>query len=229
MFNSPKNNPFSIKYRLVRSFLTALSLPFVKKICGSENLVKEGSLIIAANHVSHIDWAFFFNRFSAIANRHVHSFATTKYYNVPIFRFYVELAQGIWMSPKESVRSLYIALEYLKHNEIVMVFPEGTRSPDGKIRKGKPGVATLALQAKTPVVPVGLINTDKVLPRGAVLPRLARCEANIGKPLEFSEYYKDYDESIEQNGTDKILEIEEEVVRIIMKEIAGLSNQEYPY
>lgn len=227
MFNSPKNNPFSTKYRLVRLFLIILSLPFIKKINGIQNLLKQNPFIIAANHTSHIDWAFFYNRFSAITKKYMHCFATIKYYKVFLFRFYVNLSQSIWMDPRQPMRSIFIALQYLRHGEIVSVFPEGTRSPDGKIRKGKTGVAALALQAKVPVVPVGLIGTHNVLPKGAFFPRLARCEANIGEALEFKEYYKDYDEAVDSNDSDRIKKIEEEVTRKIMQEIARLSNQEY--
>lgn len=229
MFTSPKSNPFPIKYRFVRFLFILASLPFVKKISGTENLFRKGPFIIAGNHASHIDWLFVFNRFTAIMKRHAHCFATAKYFSNPFFKFYVELSQCIRMDPKTGARSLLTALEYLKHGEIVEIFPEGTRSLDGKIRKGKTGVAALALATKVPVVPVGLINTHKVLPHGAAFPRFARCEANIGKALEFSRYYKDYDEAIDQNDQDRILEIEENIVRIIMKEIARLSNQEYPY
>jgi len=224
-----RKESFSLKYRFVRILLILLSLPYIKKINGTQNLLKQNPYIIAANHASHIDWAFFYNRFSAITKRHVHCFATIKYYNVPFFNLYVTLSQSIWMDPRQPVRSMYAALEYLKHGEIVAIFPEGTRSPDGKIKKGKTGVAALVLQAKVPVVPVGLIGTDKVLPKGAVLPRFARCQANIGEPMRFDTFYKEHDEAVDQNDQDKILEIEEKVTRIIMKEIARLSDQEYPY
>ena len=118
---------------------------------------------------------------------------------------------------------------HLKENEIIGIFPEGGRSPDGKIKKGKPGVAILALSTKVPVVPVGFVNTQKVLPMGSIIPRPARCEVNIGEPLKFENYYKNYDKAIQHNNQIKKADIEEKVVRIIMQDIARLSNQEYPY
>ena len=224
-----KKQNFCLSYRLIRFLFILASLPYVKKISGTENLIREGPFIIAANHASHIDWLFIFNCFTAIMKRHAHCFATIKYYDNPFFRLYVDLSQCILMDPKAGLRSLLTALEYLKHGEVVEIFPEGTRSPDGKIRKGKTGTAALALTAKVPVVPVGLIDTHKVLPKGAAFPRFARCEAHIGKAMEFKEYYKEYDEAISQNQAEMVLEIEEKVIRIIMQEIARLSNQEYPY
>jgi hypothetical protein len=66
------------------------------------------------------------------------------------------------------------------------------------------------------------------MPRGRILPRPQRCEINIGAPLEFKEFYNEYDEAIGQKDQAKIREIEEKVVRIIMKKIVRLSNQEHP-
>jgi len=224
-----KSSSFSISYKLIRFLVILISLPFVKKINGAENLLREGPFIIAANHASHIDWIFFFPRFTAIIKRHIHTFAQTKYYNSPLFRAYVNGSQGIWVDPNITARSLLTGVQYLKHGEPLATFPEGTRSPDGKIRKGNIGTAILILQAKVPLVPVGLVNTHKVLPKGAAFPRFARCEANIGKLIKFDSFYKDYDDAINQNNREKIREIEEKVTQIIMKEIARLSNQEYPY
>jgi len=229
MLESQKSDSFSLKYRLTRLIFFLPSFPFVKKIMGFQNLPGSGPFIIASNHSSHFDWIVLLIYLTRYLKRHVHFFSTIKYASNPLFKYLVKTSQGIWMDPKEPARSLYVGLQFLKHGKIVVVFPEGTRSPDGKIRKGKTGVAALALLAKVPVVPVGLINTHKVLPRGAAFFRLARCEANIGKPLTFDNYYKDYEEAVDQNDLDRVLEIEETVVRIIMREIAKLSNQEYPF
>jgi 1-acyl-sn-glycerol-3-phosphate acyltransferase len=229
MGKNKNSNPFSVRHRLLLYLFVLAGFPFIKKIEGSRNLRGEGPFIIAANHASHIDWFFLFMRFASIMDRYLHTFATTIGYKNLIYRFLVDFTQCIWMDPKSKMRAIYTALEYLKRGEVIGIFPEGTRSPDGKIRKGKSGIAALALQAKVSVVPVGLINTHKVLPRGAVFPRFARCEANIGEPLKFDDYYKDYDEAVGQNDQPRIAKIQEEVVRIIMREIARLSNQEYRY
>ena len=229
MIKVQKSNPFSIKYKIVRFFFYLPLLPFIKKIRGIQNLPGEGAFIIAANHSSHIDWLLLLCNLTGVLNRHFHFLATIKYRSNPLFKFLVELTRSVWVDLKEQARSLLITLKYLRDGEIMVIFPEGTRSPDGKIRKGKAGVAALALQAKTPVVPVGLVNTHKILPRGAFFPRFIRCKINIGEPLKFDSYYEDYDEAIAQNDQTKILEIEEKIVRIIMKEIAKLSGQKYPY
>lgn len=224
-----KKGPFSLKYRITRILFFLPTFPFVKKIVGFQNLPKSGPFIIAPNHTSHFDWIVLLIYLTRYLKRHVHFFSTIKYAGNPLFKYLVDTSQGIWMDPKEPVRSFYVGMEYLKHGEIVVIFPEGTRSPDGRIQQGKTGTAALALTTKVPVVPVGLLGTDKVLPKGAALPRLARCQANIGKSMRFDAFYQEYDGAIDQNDQDRIREIEEKVIRMIMKEIARLSGQEYPF
>ena len=108
---------------------------------------------------------------------------------------------------------------YLKKNEITMIFPEGTRSYDGKLKKAYTGVAKITLKSKAPVLPVGIIDSYKVLPRGKILPRFKRCEVKIGKLMNFEKYYK-------KKINEKILE---NITRDIMKQIAKLINQKYNY
>lgn len=220
----------SIAFRFVRFILNLISHPFIKKVGGEQNLKREGPFIIAANHASHIDWLFFLGRFTFITNRYVHFFATSEHYRNPFFRYLVQLAQGIWVEKGVAeARSLLIALKYLKKGRILGIFPEGRRSRDGKILQGMRGVAYLVLLAKVPVIPVGLVNTHKVLPFGAAFIRPARCAANIGEALMFDGFYDDFDEAMNKNDRERIKDIEEQIVEIIMKNIARLSGQVYPY
>ena len=227
MIKVQKNEPFSLKFRFARFLIYIATFPFIKKIRGIKNLPEKGAFIAAANHSSLIDGPLLVAHLTRITKRHIHFLAKAAYYHIPPFRFLLETGKSIRLDPKEEGKSLFIALKYLQNGEIVSIFPEGTRSSNGKIKKGEPGVAALALTAKVSVIPIGLINTNKILPPGKFFPRLARCEVNIGKPLNFDTYYKDYDEALNQNDTSKILEIEEKVTRTIMKEIAQLAGQEY--
>ena len=111
------------------------------------------------------------------------------------------------------------AITALNSGKIVSIYPEGTRTLNGRIQKGKTGVARLALAAKVPVLPIGLVGTFDIMPKGKFFPRFKRCTVNIGKLMYFKEYYgkcDDYD--ISRKVTDRI-----------MKEIARLSNQEQGY
>ena len=229
MIESNQNNPLSIRYKLARFMFFLLLPPFVKKVNGLDNLPRKEAFILAPNHTSHIDWLLLHLYISRALKRYIHFLATTKYYNNPLYKFLVEVSQCIMVKSEEIAKSMFLALRILKRGEIVGVFPEGTRSSDGTIKKGITGVAALALTARVPVVPAGLNNTHNILPKGALIPHFAKCEINIGGPIILDAYYKDYDEAVAQNDRDKILDIEEKVVRTIMKEIARLSNQEYPY
>lgn len=221
--------PLSTKFKLIRFLWLIIFFPFIRKIRGFGNLLKDKAFIVASNHGSIMDGLLLTVYLSRPINRHLHYISKAKYYKNRLFRLLMETAENIKMEDGTPARALLVALEYLRHGEIVALFPEGTRSYDGKIRRAESGVAALALLAKVPVVPVGTLNTYKILPRGKLFLRYARCEINIGKALEFEEYYKAYDEAIQQKDQAKIKEIEETVLRRIMEEIAKLSNQEYPY
>ena len=105
----------------------------------------------------------------------------------------------------------------MKKGENFFIFPEGGRSPDGKLREAKLGAAKIAILSKKKVVPVGIIGSYKILPKGARFPRAKKADMIIGKPLDFSKYKgKDY----------KTLKT---VTTIMMKEIAKLTGQEYNY
>ena len=105
----------------------------------------------------------------------------------------------------------FLALKYLKNNEPVGIFPEGHRTKDGKLQKARKGVARLAVDSKVPVVPIGIVGSYEIWPKGKKLPTLKKCSVHIGKPL----YFKTHD-------PDKI-------TKKIMQEIAKLTNQEYRY
>lgn len=225
----PKNDKVTLIQRIVRFLFLIMCSPFLKKICGAQHLPRKGAFILAANHISHLDWIFLLAHLTRPVERNIHFLATSKYYNNPIFKFFVEFTQGIWVNSKEEARALIIALRYLQNGKIIGVFPEGGRSRDSKIKPGHVGVAAFALFAKVPVVPVGLLDMHKILPVGGWFLRPGRCQIEIGAPLEFSSYYKDFDQAVNERDQDKITKIQEEVTRKIMQEIARLSAQDYPY
>ena len=105
------------------------------------------------------------------------------------------------------------------NKKIIVIYPEGTRTLTGKLNQGRTGIARLALSAKVPVLPIGVIGTFQILPKGKWIPKLKRAELNIGKFLYFDKYY-------EKENNKKTLRL---VTDIIMKEIAKLSKQKYNY
>ena len=117
-----------------------------------------------------------------------------------------------------SERALRTGLRVLARGDVLGIYPEGTRSPDGRLYRGKTGVARLALEARAPVVPCAMVGTFEFQPQGSLRPRLSvRPGVRFGDPLDFSRYY-----GLE---TDRIVlrAVTDEIVYAIMK----LSDQEY--
>ncbi|MDX6268697.1 MAG: 1-acyl-sn-glycerol-3-phosphate acyltransferase, partial [Frankiales bacterium] len=116
-----------------------------------------------------------------------------------------------------SEAALNTAKRILAEGNLLGLYPEGTRSPDGRLYRGKTGVARMALEAGVPVIPVAMINTDVVQPTGKVIPRLGRVGIKVGKPLDFSRYQgMEGDRFVLRSITDEI-----------MYELMLLSGQEY--
>lgn len=211
-------------YPISKWIVPAIYKPWLKKVEGIENIPREKPFIIAANHSSYFD-VFLPPILTVLkTNKKVHALVNSYYWNPPITRFFLNLWEAVPVyvekeksSKEKNKKAFSKALAYLKKNELVMIFPEGTRSNDGKLGKAYPGVAKLALESKKPVLPFGIIGAYKVIPKDAAFPRFARCEVKIGKPISFEKYY---DKKINEK-------MSEEVTRKIMREIAKLIGQKY--
>ena len=109
------------------------------------------------------------------------------------------------------------ALRVLGEGKLLGIYPEGTRSPDGRLYRGKTGVARMALEAGVPVIPVAMIGTFEIQPPGQVIPKIKRVGVQIGKPIDFSRYEgMEDDRFVLRSMTDEI-----------MYELMTLSGQEY--
>ena len=199
---------------------------WLRKADGMENAPKDKPFIIATNHTSYYDSVIIHSILIPKINKKIHTLVNSRYWNNFATRTMLDWGECIPVyiqneknSKEKNKKAFKKALDYIKKGDIVQIFPEGHRSIDGKLQKGKTGVARLALKAKVPVVPAGIIGSNSVIPKGKILPRFARCEVKIGKPMYFKKYYN-------KKSTKKMLE---EVTRSIMKEIAKLINQEYNY
>jgi 1-acyl-sn-glycerol-3-phosphate acyltransferase len=116
-----------------------------------------------------------------------------------------------------SEAALHTGLKILRRGELLALYPEGTRSPDGRLYKGKTGVARMALEAGVPVIPVAMIDTDKAQPTGKIIPKVMRVGVRIGEPLDFSRYQGMEDDRF------VLRSITDEVMYALME----LSGQEY--
>ncbi|WP_420107647.1 lysophospholipid acyltransferase family protein [Kocuria marina] len=207
------------KYDLTKaSVARALRLLCRPVITGLENLPQDGPVIIASNHLSFLDSVII----SAFMPRRVKFIAKAEYVNSPgikgklmreAFEF-IDIIPVTRGQQSESVAALDPAVEHLKQGNVFGIYPEGTRSRDGYLYRGHSGVAYLAYVTGAPVVPVGLIGTQRLQPPGATMIRPAKFEMHVGEPIPTPES--------EGHQTGKLRKAH---VEQIMTTIAGLSGQ----
>jgi 1-acyl-sn-glycerol-3-phosphate acyltransferase len=167
-------------------------LLFRPHVAGREHVPLTGAVIFASNHLSFIDSI----AIPTVAPRKVHYLAKAEYFTGHGISgwFSRTLFSALGALPVErdthraAQAALDTALAVLKDGEGFGIYPEGTRSRDGRLARGKTGVAWLALTADCPVVPVAVTGTDKVQPVGARWPRLHRISVTFGEPLTFAEF-----------------------------------------
>ncbi|RFU83531.1 1-acyl-sn-glycerol-3-phosphate acyltransferase [Streptomyces triticagri] len=190
---------------------------------GLENVPAEGPAILASNHLSFSD-SFFL---PAVLDRKVTFIAKAEYFTSPGVKGKLTAAffKGVGQLPVDrsggrgageaAIRS---GISVLERGELFGIYPEGTRSPDGRLYRGKPGgLARVALATGAPVIPVAMIDTEKIQPPGKVVPKLMRPGIRIGEPLDFSRYHGlEGDRFVLRSVTDEV-----------MYEIMKLSGQEY--
>ncbi|UQX87230.1 1-acyl-sn-glycerol-3-phosphate acyltransferase [Jatrophihabitans telluris] len=208
-----------LKYIGLGPWLKGVWRPWVE---GAENIPEHGGAILASNHLSFCD-SFFL---PLMVRRRVTFLAKAEYFTTPGLKglgsrlFFSGIGQvPIDRDDKDAARGALVAgVRILSQGDLLGIYPEGTRSPDGRLYKGKTGVARMALEAGVPVIPVAMIDTDKVQPTGRKLPRLRpRPGIRFGTPLDFSRYEgMAGDRFVERSMTDEI-----------MYELMQLSGQEY--
>jgi 1-acyl-sn-glycerol-3-phosphate acyltransferase len=178
-----------VPYRLYRGLLALVFSTLWRPVIeGVENIPAEGPVIFAANHLSFIDSVVIP---LSVSGRRVTFLAKAEYFTghgpVGLLRRTVFRVLGAIPVQRDGQRaaqaSLDTALEVLQRGTAFGIYPEGTRSRDGRLYRGRTGVAWLALQSGAPVVPVGLIGTDKVQPIGSRFPRLHRVTVRFGTPI----------------------------------------------
>jgi 1-acyl-sn-glycerol-3-phosphate acyltransferase len=181
-----------VQYRLSRAlagpFLRLLARPTV---IGAEHIPAAGPAILASNHLSVIDSIYL----PLMLERPVSFAAKSEYFNGTRLR---DRAVGAYLRStnqlstdrtggRAALAMLDAAVRHLNSGELFGIYPEGTRSPDGRLYRGRPGIGFLALQSGAPVIPVAMIGTDRILPPGRQVPRPGKIEIRIGEPLEFPE------------------------------------------
>jgi 1-acyl-sn-glycerol-3-phosphate acyltransferase len=163
----------------------ALRVLFRPKVTGLEYIPRAGGAIVAANHVSFLDPLLLP---LVVPHRRVMFLTKVKYIDKPVLRWFLTGAGVIPVATgeRDGARSAVTAAVQAVHSgRLIGIFPEGTRSPDGRLHRGKTGVARMALQSGAPVIPAGITGTDRAFPRGARLPRPHSVRIAFGPPIRF--------------------------------------------
>jgi 1-acyl-sn-glycerol-3-phosphate acyltransferase len=207
-----------IKFVVLGPFVHTVYRPW---IVGDENIPESGPVIFASNHLSFVDSIFL----PLLVDRHIVFLAKSEYFTGTgikgaLSRFFFS---GVGQVPidrsggKASEAALDAGLGVLAQGRQLGIYPEGTRSPDGRLYRGRTGIARMLLESGAPVVPIAMIDTDKVLLEGSVFPRLRKVGVVIGEPLDFSRFAGlEGDRFVLRSITDEI-----------MHEVSKLSGQEY--
>jgi 1-acyl-sn-glycerol-3-phosphate acyltransferase len=191
---------------------------FRPKVTGLRHVPSNGPVIIASNHLSFSDSIFM----PLVVSRKVTFLAKSEYFTSPGIKGFIKKLTFITLGQvpvdrsggKRSEAALLTGLRLLRENHCLGIYPEGTRSPDGRLYKGRTGIARMAIESAAPVIPVAMFNTAEIQPTGQVVPKVRRVEMVFGEPMYFS------GDATDQN-------VLRDVTNQIMEKIAELSKQEY--
>ena len=206
-------------YQALKSFLIPiLTLLFRPKVTGLRNVPQSGPVIIASNHLSFSDSIFM----PLVVPRKVTFLAKSEYFTSPGIKGFIKKITFIALGQvpvdrsggRRSEAALLTGLDLLADGACIGIYPEGTRSPDGKLYKGRTGIARMAIESGAAVVPVAMFNTAEIQPTGQVVPKVQRVEMIFGEPL----YY---------TGDTSDLKVLREITDEIMQKIQEISGQQY--
>lgn len=207
-----------LKFVLVGPILRVLFRPDVQ---GLENIPSKGAAILASNHLSFSDSIFL----PLMVRRRVTFLAKSEYFTGKGIKGFLSRAffAGAGQVPIDRASgtaakdALDTGTRILGEGKLLGIYPEGTRSPDGRLFRGKTGIARMALQSGAVVIPVVMIDTEKIQPIGKKIPRIHKVRIRIGVPLDFARYDgMSGDRFVERSMTDEV-----------MYELMLLSGQQY--
>lgn len=206
-------------YSLLKAFLAPILMAlFRPKVSGLRNVPNTGPLIIASNHLSFSDSIFM----PLVVPRKVTFLAKSEYFTSPGLKGFIKKLTFIALGQvpvdrsggRASEAALITGLRVLERGDCIGIYPEGTRSPDGRLYKGRTGIARMALESGAPVVPVAMHNTAEIQPTGKVVPRVRQVEIIFGEPMYFEG---------DSTNQQRLREITDEIMQAIRK----MSGQEY--
>lgn len=198
-----------------------IRLLYMPKVVGKKHFPKSGAAILASNHLSFSD-SFFL---PLVAPRRITFLAKSEYFTGRGLKGWISRAffSGVGQVPidrsggRASEAAIQTGLRILGQGDLLGIYPEGTRSPDGRLYRGRTGIARMALEAGVPIIPVAMVGTFEVQPTGKVLPRIKRVKIVFGEPMDFSEF-------AEQSKDPVVLR---NITNAVMRALQDLSGQEY--
>ncbi|RMB86740.1 1-acyl-sn-glycerol-3-phosphate acyltransferase [Streptomyces shenzhenensis] len=210
------------RFALIKAVLgPIMRLMFRPQVEGAEHIPADGPVILAGNHLTFIDSIVL----PLVSKRQVFFIGKDEYVTGKGFkgRLMAWFFTGVGMIPVDrdgasgGVAALMTGRRILEEGKIFGIYPEGTRSPDGRLYRGRTGIARLTLMTGAPVVPFAMIGTDKLQPGGRGFPRPGRVTVRFGEAMEFSRY----------EGMDRDRYVLRAVTDSVMTEVMRLSGQEY--
>ncbi len=217
----PPEGPLS-RFALIKAVLgPIMRLMFRPRVEGAEHIPGDGPVILVSNHLTFIDSIVL----PIVCDRQVCFIGKDEYVTGKGLkgRLMAWFFTGVGMIPVDrdggrgGVAALMTGRRVLEEGRVFGIYPEGTRSPDGRLYRGRTGIARLTLMTGAPVVPFAMIGTDKLQPGGAGLPRPGRVTVRFGEAMEFSRY----------EGMDRDRYVLRAVTDSVMAEVMRLSGQEY--
>ncbi|GHK03120.1 1-acyl-sn-glycerol-3-phosphate acyltransferase [Streptomyces sp. Y2F8-2] len=210
------------RFALIKAVLgPIMRLMFRPQVEGAERIPADGPVIMAGNHLTFIDSIVL----PLVTKRQVFFIGKDEYVTGKGIkgRLMAWFFTGVGMIPVDrdgasgGVAALMTGRRVLEEGKVFGIYPEGTRSPDGRLYRGRTGIARLTLMTGAPVVPFAMIGTDKLQPGGRGMPRPGRVTVRFGEPMEFSRY----------EGMDRDRYVLRAVTDSVMTEVMRLSGQEY--
>jgi 1-acyl-sn-glycerol-3-phosphate acyltransferase len=219
--------PWSVLTFVSRAVLAPLvRLLWRPRVVGRRNVPGRGAVILASNHLSFMDSVVI----TLMAPREVSFLAKNAYFTGTGLRgrlrrsFFTGIgAIGVERGAGSAAQhALDLGLERLTQEAAFAIYPEGTRSLDGRLYKGRTGVAWLALTSGAPVVPVALTGTQELQPVGSTLPRLTRFTVEFGEPIDLSHHGEAKSGRARRQATDEVMAA---IARLSGQELAGTYNE----
>ena len=209
----------NLPYGALRAFLTPfLMVLFRPKVTGLRNVPVTGPVIIASNHLSFSDSVFM----PLVVPRKVTFLAKSEYFTSPGPKGLLKKLTFIALGQvpvdrsggRRSEAALTTGLKVLAEGNCIGIYPEGTRSPDGRLYKGRTGIVRLAIESGAPIVPVAMFDTDKIQPTGKIIPKIMRVKMIFGEPIYMT-------------GDSTNLQVLRDLTDDLMRTLQKLSGQEY--